>query len=208
MTRQIPPKGSRSRGPFIYVIRRSRPDGLVGVVCGRGRNPPMSFFKWEDVKILSPCCRHGGLCCRGDAVGSRAEPRWRRSINLPFADGYRRNAFRRGLPRTTLRTGVGFTRPIGFSGGCLTLHSAPGRTGRWSDQDGAGATSCPIAQMKPHSSRAIVVQFLRHHHVSESECTQERSNLTNSFSKAVVPRCADCSITAERIVPITARVMT
>jgi len=86
MTRQIPPKGSRSRGPFIYVIRRSRPDGLVGVVCGRGRNPPMSFFKWEDVKILSPCCRHGGLCCRGDAVGSRAEPRWRRSINLPFAD--------------------------------------------------------------------------------------------------------------------------
>lgn len=208
MTRQIPPKGSRSRGPFIYVIRRSRPDGLVGVVCGRGRNPPMSFFKWEDVKILSPCCRHGGLCCRGDAVGSRAEPRWRRSINLPFADWIPQERFssrptshyathgRRGYPAHRILEG------------CLTLHSAPGRTGRWSDQDGAGATSCPIAQMKPHSSRAIVVQFLRHHHVSESECTQERSNLTNSFSKAVVPRCADCSITAERIVPITARVMT
>lgn len=40
---------------------------------------------------------------------------------------------------------------------CLTFCSAPGRTGRRVCQDGAGTTSLPIAQMKPHISRAMAV---------------------------------------------------
>lgn len=69
--------------------------------------------------------------------------------------GYRRNAFRRGLPRTTHGRRVKPAHRILED--CLTLRSAPGRTGRRSDQDGAGATSCPIAQTNPHSSRAMAV---------------------------------------------------
>ncbi len=137
------------------------PTALAGDSANRGRlregrNPPMSFFKWEDVKILPPCRRHGGLRCRNDAVGSRAEQPLGDGRSISHARvGYRRNAFRRGLPRTTHGRRVEPAHRILED--CLTLRSAPGRTGRWSDQDGAGATSCPIAQMNPHSSRAIAV---------------------------------------------------
>jgi hypothetical protein len=101
---------------------------VKGVACGRGRNPPMSFFKWEDAKNLTPCQGRGGCVVVTMPLGrGRSRAGDGRSISHARV-GYRRNAFRRGLPRTTHGRRVKPAHRILED--CLTLRSAPGRTGR------------------------------------------------------------------------------
>src|SRR5579864_7993487 len=86
-------------------------------------------------------------------VGSRK--RWRRSINLSYADWlpHERVSSRACLG---LSAGVGMNQPEGALEDCPDLHPAPGRTGSGGIDHGAvDATSRPIAQTKPESSRAI-----------------------------------------------------
>ncbi|AHI27142.1 hypothetical protein H845_3357 (plasmid) [Komagataeibacter xylinus E25] len=57
-----------------------------------------------------------------------------------------------------LRTGVGIKPAQGALEDCLTFGSVPGRAGTWGGDYGCvKVTSRPIAQMKPHSSRAMAV---------------------------------------------------